>query len=172
MPAVVAWERYWTSACFVCGRDNQAGLRASVVGGQAGAWLVVDVPSIFNGMPGILHGGIVASLLDEAMWYAAFGQGLVTVTASLEVRFVRPVAPGEPLLAMATPRGPAGPGASRLRLTARLFDARGSLLAAARGSFSCAERVREVHRLIQRGPVAPDLADRIRQWPGIPTPHP
>lgn len=171
MRAVVAWERYWTAACFVCGRDNRAGLRASVVAGPGGAFLVVDVPPPFNGMPGTLHGGIVAALLDEAMWYAAFWEGLVTVTAALDVRFVRPVAPGEPLLAVATTREPAGPGSRRVRATARLLDSRGSLLAAARGSFSCTERVRDVHRLIERGPVAPDLANRIRQWPGIPAPE-
>jgi len=45
----------------------------------------------FGGWSNIMHGGIVATLLDEAMAHAALGAGVRAVTARIEVRFRKPV---------------------------------------------------------------------------------
>ncbi len=84
--------------CLVCGRDNRVGmhLRFRVDGdGAEAAWAST---SSFQGFPGVLHGGIVLSLCDDAMWYAAFGRGAFTMTAEASVRYRTPVRIGLPLV--------------------------------------------------------------------------
>lgn len=50
---------------------------------------------LFQGYDGMLHGGIIASLLDGAMTNCIFARGRVAVTAELNVRYRAPVAAGE-----------------------------------------------------------------------------
>jgi uncharacterized protein (TIGR00369 family) len=45
-----------------------------------------------QGYEGILHGGVVAALLDASMTHCLFHHGVEAVTGDLHVRFVRPVA--------------------------------------------------------------------------------
>jgi len=52
---------------------------------------------LHQGWKGIIHGGILSSLLDEAMGYVAYFEKVGGVTAIIEVRFKRPVSIGEPL---------------------------------------------------------------------------
>ena len=44
-----------------------------------------------EGHPGILHGGVIASILDSAMGNCLFAHGHTTVTAELNIRFRHPV---------------------------------------------------------------------------------
>ena len=174
LPAV----QYWTSACFVCGRENLGGVRARVVAGEWGALVAATLPEKLAGLPGILHGGVVVALLDEAMWYAVYGQaGIPSVTAHLDARFVRPAPPGRPLLAMARldsrkeAGAPAEEGrAARRRIgraVARLVDGEGRLIAAARGRFSELTAGDSVHRLLHSGPVEARALEDLVRWPGV-----
>jgi uncharacterized protein (TIGR00369 family) len=52
------------------------------------------VPESFEGHPGYLHGGIIATLLDEAMSKAVRALGRPSVTAKMEVEYRRPVPSG------------------------------------------------------------------------------
>jgi uncharacterized protein (TIGR00369 family) len=56
-------------SCFVCGRENGAGLRTRWVNDRAAREVrsTLVLAEHFHGYPGIAHGGIVAALLDEAM---------------------------------------------------------------------------------------------------------
>lgn len=46
----------------------------------------------FEGFGGVLQGGIVAGLMDDAMWYAIFGlTGKITMTVELTIRYKAPV---------------------------------------------------------------------------------
>lgn len=88
--------------CFVCGRDNHEGLRVRWFSDRSSGEVRADacVGERFNGFPGIVHGGIVASLLDEAMGRALLVTGGfddLLVTARLEVLYRRPVPTGVPL---------------------------------------------------------------------------
>jgi uncharacterized protein (TIGR00369 family) len=47
---------------------------------------------IYQGYPGLLHGGVTSMLLDAAMTNCLFSQGKAAVTARLIVRFLLPVA--------------------------------------------------------------------------------
>ncbi|MFZ5823284.1 MAG: PaaI family thioesterase [Bacillota bacterium] len=46
----------------------------------------------FEGFEGVLQGGVVGGLMDDAMWYAIYAtNGTVTMTAELTVRYKAPV---------------------------------------------------------------------------------
>jgi uncharacterized protein (TIGR00369 family) len=44
-----------------------------------------------QGYPGLLHGGVIAAMLDGTMTNCLFAHGKTAVTASLTVRFLHPV---------------------------------------------------------------------------------
>ena len=80
--------------CFVCGMENPAGLKLSFFEsgpGQAQAKWVA--PDNFQGYPGVVHGGIVASLLDEVAGRAVMGgaEPRFMVTVTLDVKYRKPV---------------------------------------------------------------------------------
>jgi uncharacterized protein (TIGR00369 family) len=83
-------------ACFVCGEKNPAGLklriRADAERGEATAEVIF--PEHLQGLARIVHGGLLATVLDEAMIYAAGAKGLKCVTGEMTVRFVKPASTG------------------------------------------------------------------------------
>ncbi len=80
--------------CFACGPDNPKGLhlRFRPEGDEQVADFLVNREC--QGWAGIAHGGILATLLDEAMTTVLYAQGIVATTAALEVRYRRPVPVG------------------------------------------------------------------------------
>lgn len=83
--------------CFVCGRDNPAGLQARFF--DEGDLVVSEVTPCaqHRGYPGLVHGGILTALLDEAMGRVVYRRGEWAFSAKLEVWFRRHVPLGEPL---------------------------------------------------------------------------
>ena len=83
------------NACFGCGAANPNGLQLKFqpVSGERRATVEARtrIPRRFDGAPHILHGGVVATLLDEAMSKVNAELDLVAVTTRLEVRYRRPV---------------------------------------------------------------------------------
>ena len=55
------------------------------------------MPEAFEGHPGYVHGGIIATLLDEAMSKAVRALGRPSMTRKMEVEYLRPVPSGAPL---------------------------------------------------------------------------
>jgi uncharacterized protein (TIGR00369 family) len=85
--------------CFVCGENNPNGLRLNFEIDKGRETLKTTfVPSpTFQGWDGMVHGGIICTLLDEAMAKLSYELGYDAVTASLEVRFKKPAPILEPL---------------------------------------------------------------------------
>jgi len=83
--------------CFVCGERNPHGLKMdfSFDGRVVRAEFVPD--KRYQGYMDILHGGIISTLLDEAMVRLAIEMGKPSVTARLDVRFKKAVQVGERL---------------------------------------------------------------------------
>ena len=96
-PPGAAARPYSSRRCLVCGRENAAGLRVVYHAGGGRSRAEVTPPARFQGFNGTLHGGAVAALLDDAMWYAAYSAGLFTMTAELAVRYRRPAPVERPL---------------------------------------------------------------------------
>ena len=81
-------------SCFVCGRENGAGLRTRWESDRAAREVrsTIVLAEQFHGYPGIAHGGIVAALLDEAMVRSLLLEGSfedLMVTARMEVAYRR-----------------------------------------------------------------------------------
>ncbi len=104
-----------TDGCFACGQRNPEGLHLSFfVDPDARTSATVWVPRpVHVGYADTVHGGLVSTVLDEAVAKLAGGLGSPAVTAELRVRFRKPVPVGRPL-----------------RVVARLVEARGRLLRA------------------------------------------
>ena len=84
--------------CFGCGQANANGLRLEFLLAPDGAVVSLPVvPDAFEGHPGYLHGGIIATLLDEAMSKAVRVLGRPSMTRKMEVEYLRPVPSGAPL---------------------------------------------------------------------------
>ena len=84
--------------CFGCGAANPGGLRLQfsltedlTVVSQA------EISRDFEGHPGYLHGGVIATLLDEAMSKAVRARGVNAMTRHMEVDYLRPAPSGSAL---------------------------------------------------------------------------
>lgn len=93
--------------CFACGRENPCGLKLSFT--YAGGKLTSEfTPSkVHQGYRDITHGGIVTTVLDEAMIQAAIAEGIKPVTAEINIRFRKPLMADEAAIVKAeiTKRG-------------------------------------------------------------------
>ncbi|MFA5875039.1 MAG: PaaI family thioesterase [Anaerolineales bacterium] len=86
--------------CFVCGLENPVGLHLNFYETGPGEVTVNFTPSEhYQGYPGLLHGGIVASILDEAAGRAHMGifPPRFMFTAKLEVKYRKNIPIGKPL---------------------------------------------------------------------------
>lgn len=89
---------YDNNKCFVCGTNNPESLniKFNKIDEITAIAYWVTSPK-FQGYAGILHGGIVATLLDEAMAYALMNERSKFVTVELKVKFIKPVPVGVPV---------------------------------------------------------------------------
>jgi uncharacterized protein (TIGR00369 family) len=88
--------------CFGCGQENPIGLKLRFNCDEDKAEAEFTPDELYQGWPGIVHGGIVFTLLDEAMTYAIRPQGINCLTAKTEIRFKRPALVGESLVVTAS----------------------------------------------------------------------
>jgi uncharacterized protein (TIGR00369 family) len=86
--------------CYVCGKKNPAGLGIKFeIDKTAKTIRASFIPaSMHQGYEGIVHGGILSCLLDEAMAKLAFTVGLAAVTAEITIKFKASALPGQELL--------------------------------------------------------------------------
>jgi acyl-coenzyme A thioesterase PaaI-like protein len=87
-----------SNGCFACGQENAIGLKLVFERHPHGEVLATWIPAeTHEGWPGVVHGGLLSTVLDEAMSHAVIAAGLRAMTAELRVRFRSPVPPGRPL---------------------------------------------------------------------------
>jgi len=118
--------------CYACGEKNDRGLHMEFR--REGDRAICDyTPCDYQqGYPGRMHGGIVATLIDEAMGWAVYGVRQWGATARLSVRFRRPIRLDETLRVEAW----VTQNRSRLiELRAEVRDPGGMLLADGEGTF-------------------------------------
>ena len=81
--------------CLVCSSANPYGLALTFETAPDGVLSSTFHPNpVLEGYEGLLHGGVIASLLDGIMTNCLFAQGIVAVTAELNVRYQAPVLVG------------------------------------------------------------------------------
>ena len=89
-----------TAGCLVCGRQNPIGLHLHLhVDESTGAVETHFTPAAEHiGFEGIIHGGILATVLDEAMVWAATWHGRrFCLCGSMNIRFHAPAKVGDAL---------------------------------------------------------------------------
>jgi len=85
--------------CFGCGQANRTGLRLKFfVDEQQTIFCRVRLARRFEGPPGHAHGGVIATLLDEAMSKANRQFGVLAMTRQMEVEYLKPVPLGTALV--------------------------------------------------------------------------
>lgn len=119
--------------CFGCGAANPVGLRLEfdVDEGRRSAEATFRPRLEHQGYTGVTHGGIIATLLDEAMLKLCWELGIPAVTARLEVEIKRPAPVGEELRVrgwIVKDRGRA------VEAEAEITNSRGELVAAGRST--------------------------------------
>ncbi|EEG76370.1 PaaI family thioesterase [Dethiobacter alkaliphilus] len=80
--------------CFVCGMDNPHGLRLTFQWDGEEYFTEFYTDERYQGYNGVTHGGITATILDEVMAKHLTTRGLGVVTASMELRYRKPVPTG------------------------------------------------------------------------------
>lgn len=124
-----------TPNCLVCGRGNPHGLHLSLHVDPASGIVTTSFTPTQNhiGFEGIIHGGILATVLDEAMvWAATWSGKRFCLCGELTVRFKESAAVGAPLTATArieTARS------KLITTTSEIKRADGSLIASASGKY-------------------------------------
>lgn len=83
--------------CFACGKDNPIGLKLKFSESDGKYVAHFTGGPQHQGYDGIVHGGIVSTLLDEIMARYPYTKGLNSVTARLEVRYRKPTPIGQEL---------------------------------------------------------------------------
>lgn len=88
--------------CFVCGERNPKGLNVRFYADEHGAMVPLLLGEEQMGYPGIAHGGVLMSILDELMgWAATMQTGEFSMSAEINTRFLKPVPLHTPLTARA-----------------------------------------------------------------------
>src|ERR1700679_1683934 len=79
--------------CFGCGPGNEYGLklRFSLDHAAGTSTAKVKLARRFEGPPGHVHGGIIATILDEAMGKVNRRKGIVALTRHMSIDYLRPV---------------------------------------------------------------------------------
>lgn len=111
--------------CMGCGADHPGGLHLEVTAGEGMSMsCVLDVTTYHQGAPGLAHGGIISTAMDEAMGVCNRLLGRPAVTVHLEVDFRKPVPVGATLLISSRIAGVVGRKVYT-EATARIGDAGG-----------------------------------------------
>jgi uncharacterized protein (TIGR00369 family) len=79
-----------TDMCFACGKKNACGLKMNFEVEEGRAISHFHLDERFQGWRGIAHGGIVATVLDEAMAWAVMSLKIQAVTSELNVKYKKP----------------------------------------------------------------------------------
>jgi 7,8-didemethyl-8-hydroxy-5-deazariboflavin synthase CofG subunit len=120
--------------CFVCGPRNPHGLHLTFHHPDENTCVThwIAGPG-YQGYAGIVHGGLLSTLLDEIMAQSLIGAGMQVVTADLRVRFLRPAPVGVPLQIKGTRTGQR----ARIHFTrGTVMTLDGCVLAEAEGRFA------------------------------------
>lgn len=121
------------SHCFVCGFENDAGLQLSFyVAEDRRIVSEISIPARFQGYPGVAHGGIVATMLDETLGRAVMvdDPNRFMFTGRLVTRYRKPTPLEEPLRLVGEVLKDRGRVAE---CAAYLYDQHGEMLAEAEG---------------------------------------
>jgi uncharacterized protein (TIGR00369 family) len=120
--------------CFGCGRDNPQGMHLKFFLDQERRRFVCSfrLTRRYTGPPHHCHGGIIATILDEAMSKLSKLRDVIAATSQMNVEYLRPVPLHKPLRVESHEISKRG---RRLIRSAEISDEKGTVLARSRGVF-------------------------------------
>ena len=127
-------QRQFGNRCFGCGPDNDTGLKLKFVLDEGRKRFVCRfrLQGRFVGPPAHAHGGIIATILDEAMGKVSKLRSIIAVTQTMQVNYIRPVPLSKPLITEGWEVGVNGREHFR---AAEIRNAAGEVLATSTGTF-------------------------------------
>ena len=127
-------QRVYGNMCFGCGPDNESGLKLEFHFEEARKRFVChfQLPDRFEGPPSHSHGGIIATILDEAMGKVSKLRNIIAVTGTMQVNYIRPVPLFKPLITEGWEVGVNGREHFR---AAEIRNPEGEVLATSTGTF-------------------------------------
>lgn len=124
--------------CFICGKDNPIGLKLHFKSlDELRVSAKINLHNHFNGFKGMVHGGIISAMMDDAMDWALYNStGKLYVTSQLTVNFKKPVPVDTDLEVIAySVKHPDGRTRKIESARAEVIDPNGVVLAVAEGKF-------------------------------------
>ena len=120
--------------CFACGTANPIGLNLQFYRFGDAVYSDITLGKNHEGWENVAHGGIVSTLLDEVMsWTIMYFKKIFLVTRKMEVKYIRPVLIGTPLVIRGEVMDDSNP--PRIKARADIRDNEGNLLVRSLGEF-------------------------------------
>ncbi len=143
-------QRIYGHNCFGCGPDNESGLQLEFHLNEEHKRFVCDfeLPHRFEGPPSHAHGGIIATILDEAMGKVSKLRSIIAVTATMQVNYIRPVPLSTPLVTEGWEVGVNGREHFR---AAEIRNPAGEVLATSTGTFIEIDPTRMFAKFLKEG---------------------
>lgn len=135
--------------CFVCGKDNPDGMRLRFTYDEERDCFVCRfrLGKRYTGPPGHCHGGIIATILDEAMGKVNKLRHVVAVTSEMTVNYLKPVPLKQPLRVEAREVRVKGRKHTNM---AEILNENGEVLARSQGLFIAIDPHRMFARFVDR----------------------
>ena len=143
--ATIAMLRREYATCFGCGSDNEIGIQLDgfEVDGSLVTAPFVPRPQ-FAGFEGIIHGGVLATVLDEiSAWSAMLTEGVFVFTATLDIRYQKKATVDEVFTLTATVTERRG---RRLSIEAKVLSGTVTV-AQSQGLFVVAKEIRQAEAI-------------------------
>ena len=130
----VTIEKLQGHNCFACGTANPIGLNLQFYRFGDAVYSDITLGKNHEGWENIAHGGIVSTLLDEVMsWTIMYFKKIFLVTRKMEVKYIRPVLIGTPLVIKGEVLDDSKP--PRIKARAEIRDDESNLLVRSLGEF-------------------------------------
>jgi uncharacterized protein (TIGR00369 family) len=131
-----------TNVCFGCGGGNARGMKLRFEQDDAARKIVgrFKLGAEYQGAFGIIHGGVIATVLDEVMGKVCRFRGVRAVTAEMNIAYLAPVRVDQDLVVEGYEKEMAG---RNLHLIGEIKDVAGRILARSTGRFVVVDRTRE-----------------------------
>lgn len=134
--------------CFACGKDNPDGMKLKFYLDEENRRTICEfkLSRRYTGPPGHAHGGIIATILDEAMGKVNKFRSVVALTKSMEIEYMKPVPLGKKLTV--TGREREVNGRTHINV-AEITNEDGEILARSTGTFIAVDVSRVFTRFIK-----------------------
>ena len=142
-------SRQQKNYCFACGKNNPEGMHLRFSYDEESHRFVsrFRLGRRYTGPPGHAHGGVIATILDEAMGKVNKLHNVVALTSDIAVQYLKPVPLNKPLRVEA--RGVSVRG-RRHSNAAEILNQRGEVLARSRGTFVAIDPHRMFAKFVER----------------------